>query len=127
MTNLIRSLIEALNPCIHQWEKIDVLHDDPKNPSQTTIIRMCSICGTLNTVDIKGPPKPIKPDTCPPHVWVTTNDTRIIDDINKPEAKRLTMGHIYTQSCKRCGDYRKIDTRLLGPEGIAPKKEKRDA
>lgn len=102
MKNLIRWLVEAMNPCIHQWEKVDVVHDNPENPSVTQIIRMCSICGEINTVEIKSPQPP--KDHCPPHVWETFHSIRVVANV---EAKNPdTRGYRLMQRCTRCGETR---------------------
>jgi hypothetical protein len=105
--NLLRALVEAFNPCFHQWEVIETLRDRPEDPMVITIVRQCAICSALGTETIKGPPRYVAPDpVCPPHKWATVNTIQLVKYVNA--AKKDTRGYQYIQQCTRCGDMRTI-------------------
>jgi predicted RNA-binding Zn-ribbon protein involved in translation (DUF1610 family) len=121
--NLIRALVEALNPCVHQWEKIDLLHDDPKDPSETTVIRMCSICGEMSTVTIEGPPKRPKPYVCPPHKWERVDQILVQPSGTKANDPTVVpVGRVIVYRCAGCGEEK---TRILRPDGFEDEKPKK--
>jgi ribosomal protein S14 len=105
--NFIRALVEAFNPCIHQWRVETTLQDRPEDPREVLIIRSCDICGAVDQQTVKAPhPPDPPPDTCPPHKWKTVQTIRVVADI---EAKiRDTKGYKYIQECERCGEMRTI-------------------
>jgi hypothetical protein len=107
--NLIRAFVEALNPCIHQWEKIDALYDDKDDPSETKIVRQCSVCGEISDVTIKAPTKRSKDWVCPPHRWAKVRETKVVDDMAKvAKGTASTVGYLVIQQCTACGEMRTI-------------------
>lgn len=102
--NIIRRIVEALNPCIHQWDVVDTLKDNPENPRTVNIIRACNICGTIDQQTIVAPTA----QGCPPHKWVNVSSIKIVDDVNAAATGKpfATMGFKITQQCSGCGELR---------------------
>jgi hypothetical protein len=103
--NIIRWLVEALNPCIHQYEVTSTMVDDPDNPRHTRLVKTCFICGRTITEDHVAPAS-----SAHVHEWVTFEKVRIVDNMSLPKDQWSVSGFKLHQHCK-CGDVRSVSTR----------------
>jgi hypothetical protein len=107
--NLFRALVEALNPCIHQWEKLEVLKDDPENPTHIKIVSQCFVCGEVRSDEFNGPKRPQEKHSCVKdgHHWTNLRKVAVIP--RNPQIRNgqpLPESWDYEQQCTHCGDLR---------------------
>jgi hypothetical protein len=110
MSNVIRWLVEAFNPCIHMDRTVATMFDDPANPKVTTVIAECEVCGRTER-------KVFKAEGACVHKWITDRRSAVYES-HEGEDKR-PIYHRLDQHCEYCGDVRAID---LKPEGWREKK-----
>lgn len=108
MVNVIRWLVEACNPCIHQWTTTATLKDREENPTAVRMVQECAICGDVRQQDFVTPETT---GTCR-HKWRTTTVHAVYTDDPKTRTEKTLPGyHRHTQVCEHCGDVRKVDLK----------------
>jgi len=103
--NLIRCLIEALNPCVHQDRVVATMYDNPQDPKVTTVVSSCDICGrTTEAVFMaKG--------VCQHH-WETFQRVSVMPkDTKSINGDEIPLFYSFNQKCTKCGDLRKVDMK----------------
>jgi hypothetical protein len=95
--NIIRCLVEALNPCVHQYTVVATMYDDKDDPKVTTIISECEICGHAKRAVFKAE------GVCF-HYWKTLRRVGVWKD----KTDTLPFAFSYEQQCEKCGDLREV-------------------
>jgi hypothetical protein len=98
--NLIRCLIEALNPCVHIDRVVATMYDNKDDPKVTTVVNSCDICGRISQTVTKAA------GVCFHH-WVTLRRVNVMAN----ETDKIPIFHAIEQQCNKCGDVRKVNLK----------------
>jgi hypothetical protein len=102
--NLIRCLVEALNPCVHQYRTVATMYDNPDKPTITTLVQECDICGDTRRMvfDAEG--------VCQHH-WQTLQRISVFPTTDKPDPDAIPLYYRFVQQCTKCGVLQKSDMK----------------
>lgn len=100
--NLIRCLIEALNPCVHQFRLVATMYDNKDDPKITTLVSDCEICG-ITKRDVYG-----AEGVCV-HKWLIQQKINIMGKQSSPSG--IPLYHAYILRCERCGELKREDMK----------------
>jgi hypothetical protein len=96
--NIIRCLVEALNPCIHQDVAVATMYDNKDNPQVTTVVSQCEICGRTKRDVFEAAGHCF-------HKWVTLRRVSIWG-----KDPKYPTGFSHEQQCEKCGAIRTVKT-----------------
>lgn len=106
-----------LPPCLHAWETVATLHDDPDKPTATTLVQVCVACGETRQTVFKSPEPPKR--ACSPHKWAIIGYTDILPDDTYEIGRDKVIPHasIERMQCQNCGERK--DHRVNSDSGKA--------
>ena len=100
------SFFDWLRCPVHDWERVDVLKDRPKNPTAVTIISACRACGKVKQETVKAPLGNVPPaPVCPPHKWKLVESVLVYPKgTKKGDEETIPMSRLEIMQCDLCGE-----------------------
>ena len=89
-----------IDPCPHEWERVDTLHDREKNPTAATVIQCCKGCGKLREHTFRAPETA---GQCR-YRWFKVQTIRVYAGKGGEKEGATPIGFEDVMECQNCGN-----------------------